>query len=467
MKKKVRRKWAVWPAFLMMLAMVLSLTFSGSARATSMNDVVALVGAVNSSGELTAIHSGFLMEADSGLVLVTASNDEWALAEAIAVMSPTGEGVAAPAISDSLAGVALLSVSGDMAGVPGTAVSSVLSMSEGDALIYGGIDMTKNSSTVDELVTFYQTSLTGFTEADGYTFALMADEFEAMYAGGPVFNSDGYLVGVLSARGAVLPIDYIVNSISPSGGGNSGDDGDGGSGGGSYGDGDDGSGGGSYGDSDGGSDGGSYGDSGDGGSGGGSYGDGGDGGTGGGSGSDGGSSGSSGTTSLSSVVPIFSGYFLVVFLGGAAAFVASLFIYQNKEMKKRTAGKEEFAEMLQYMGGSEGSGSDGEPAGRQRALEGVGGHFNGRRLALSPGSPVVLGRDPARCTAVYPSNTKGVSGLHCRITVSGNEILLTDCGSTYGTFLAGGQRLAPDVPCRLKSGDTFYLAEPQNTFRVI
>lgn len=451
MKKKVRRKWAVWPAFLMMLAMVLSMTFSGSARATSMNDVVALVGAVNSSGELTAIHSGFLMEADSGLALVTASNDEWALAEAIAVMSPTGEGAAAPAISDSLAGVALLSVSGDMVGVPGTAVSSVLSMSEGDALIYGGIDMTKNSSTVDELVTFYQTSLTGFTEADGYTFALMADEFEAMYAGGPVFNSDGYLVGVLSARGAVLPIDYIVNSISPSGGGSYGDDGDGGSGGGSYGD---------SGDS--GSGGGSYGDSGDGGSGGGSYGDGGDGGTGGGSGSDGGSGSSSGTTSLSSVVPIFSGYFLVVFLGGAAAFVASLFVYQNKEMKKRTAGKEEFAEMLQYMGGS-----DGEPAGSQRALEGVGGHFNGRRLALSPGSPVVLGCDPARCTAVYPSNTKGVSGLHCRITVSGNEILLTDCGSTYGTFLAGGQRLAPDVPCRLKSGDTFYLAEPQNTFRVI
>ena len=83
------------------------------------------------------------------------------------------------------------------------------------------------------------------------------------------------------------------------------------------------------------------------------------------------------------------------------------------------------------------------------------------------GRPLVLGRDPARCSAVYPSDTKGISGLHCQVSLSGNEVILMDCGSTYGTFLAGGQRLKANIPYKLQRGDTFYLAEPKNTFRVV
>lgn len=46
------------------------------------------------------------------------------------------------------------------------------------------------------------------------------------------------------------------------------------------------------------------------------------------------------------------------------------------------------------------------------------------------------------------------------------EFLLTDLKSTYGTFLATGQKLTPGVACRLKAGDTFYLGEQSNALRV-
>ena len=46
------------------------------------------------------------------------------------------------------------------------------------------------------------------------------------------------------------------------------------------------------------------------------------------------------------------------------------------------------------------------------------------------------------------------------------EFLLTDLKSTYGTFLSGGQKLTPGVPCRLRPGDVFYLGDPENALRV-
>ena len=52
----------------------------------------------------------------------------------------------------------------------------------------------------------------------------------------------------------------------------------------------------------------------------------------------------------------------------------------------------------------------------------------------------------------------------CLISV----ISVTDCdisqtASTYGTFQAGGQRIAPNVPTRLSPKSSIYLGEPENT----
>ena len=47
------------------------------------------------------------------------------------------------------------------------------------------------------------------------------------------------------------------------------------------------------------------------------------------------------------------------------------------------------------------------------------------------------------------------------------QVYLKDLGSSYGTFLAGGQRLAASQAVLLKPGDSFSLASEQETFVVI
>ena len=44
--------------------------------------------------------------------------------------------------------------------------------------------------------------------------------------------------------------------------------------------------------------------------------------------------------------------------------------------------------------------------------------------------------------------------------------VVTDLNSTYGTFLAGGQRLQPNTPAKLVPKSSFYLGEVDNTVYV-
>ena len=44
--------------------------------------------------------------------------------------------------------------------------------------------------------------------------------------------------------------------------------------------------------------------------------------------------------------------------------------------------------------------------------------------------------------------------------------VVTDLNSTYGTFLAGGQRLQPNAPTKLPPRSSFYLGEVDNTVYV-
>lgn len=131
----------------------------------------------------------------------------------------------------------------------------------------------------------------------------------------------------------------------------------------------------------------------------------------------------------------------------------------NQEMRRKAAGIDEFAGFFAGDVPVGGSGS-------AHAIMGVGGYFNGRNLPLGSGA-LIFGRDASRCTAVYPTDTKGVSGCHCKVELAGGQAVLTDLGSTYGTYLKNGTRLAANVPCNLRIGDEFYLAEPANTFRIV
>lgn len=98
------------------------------------------------------------------------------------------------------------------------------------------------------------------------------------------------------------------------------------------------------------------------------------------------------------------------------------------------------------------------------ALECIGGALQGMTFPIS--SRVVFGRDPKRCSIIYPKDAKGISGVHCAAEPTADGlIILTDLGSTYGTMV-GGQQLTAGKGVTLHPGDTFTLGGSENRFTV-
>lgn len=89
-------------------------------------------------------------------------------------------------------------------------------------------------------------------------------------------------------------------------------------------------------------------------------------------------------------------------------------------------------------------------------------------LRVPVAGSLMIGRDPAQCGIVFREGTPGVSNRHCTVgwDAATGEFLLTDLNSSYGTYLMNGQRLTPNTPCRLHSGDSFYVGDRENTLRV-
>lgn len=98
------------------------------------------------------------------------------------------------------------------------------------------------------------------------------------------------------------------------------------------------------------------------------------------------------------------------------------------------------------------------------ALECIGGNLQGMTFPIS--SRVVFGRDPKRCSIIYPKDAKGISGVHCAAEPTADgQIILIDLGSTYGT-MAGGQQLTAGKGVTLRPGDAFTLGGSENRFTV-
>ena len=98
------------------------------------------------------------------------------------------------------------------------------------------------------------------------------------------------------------------------------------------------------------------------------------------------------------------------------------------------------------------------------ALECIGGALQGMTFPIS--SRVVFGRDPKRCSIIYPKDAKGISGVHCAAEPTADgQIILTDLGSTYGTMV-GGRQLTAGKGVTLHPGDTFTLGGSENRFTV-
>lgn len=95
-------------------------------------------------------------------------------------------------------------------------------------------------------------------------------------------------------------------------------------------------------------------------------------------------------------------------------------------------------------------------------IQGQSGVFAGRRFAVN--GQVRIGRDPGANDLVYPDGTPGISGHHCVVALTGGQLTLTDLGSSYGTFLANGQKLVPNQSVTLRPGDRFSLGSEKESF---
>ena len=112
-------------------------------------------------------------------------------------------------------------------------------------------------------------------------------------------------------------------------------------------------------------------------------------------------------------------------------------------------------------GGAEGN------RGGKAVVRSLSPQHNGAGFPLN-GRQIIIGRNKASCTVVFGEKTPGVSSRHCSLSYdkSSGDFILTDLNSTYGTFLANGQKLVPQTPYHLHSGEQFYLGGEANMLRV-
>lgn len=116
-----------------------------------------------------------------------------------------------------------------------------------------------------------------------------------------------------------------------------------------------------------------------------------------------------------------------------------------------------------------GSVSGSAPAGRggNPAVRSLSPQHSGASFPLN-GKQILIGRNKASCTVVFGEKTPGVSSRHCSLAYdnASGDFILTDLNSTYGTFLANGQKLMPQTPYHLRVGEQFYLGGDANSLRV-
>ncbi|HEX2954296.1 MAG TPA: trypsin-like peptidase domain-containing protein [Bacillota bacterium] len=101
-------------------------------------------------------------------------------------------------------------------------------------------------------------------------------------------------------------------------------------------------------------------------------------------------------------------------------------------------------------------------------LAGVSGFFGADVIPLKPDEWVFIGRDPRFCQLVFPAKHEEISKIHCKIKYDPvtRIFVLVDMQSSNGTYLASGDRLAPNAPWNLRPGERFYLSRHDNMFEV-
>lgn len=144
-------------------------------------------------------------------------------------------------------------------------------------------------------------------------------------------------------------------------------------------------------------------------------------------------------------------------------------LVQVIQISEKAAAERAAYEVLQMpVGNVAFEGGETMPVGnvaRRVIVNCVRGALIGRSFELNQKGSLLIGRD-ASAGAMYPQNTRGISGRHCEVISSGGKIVIVDRGSTYGTYLADGRKLEPNVPYDVKNGTVFYLASRENKFEI-
>ena len=100
----------------------------------------------------------------------------------------------------------------------------------------------------------------------------------------------------------------------------------------------------------------------------------------------------------------------------------------------------------------------------EAVIQGVSGLLNGKTYMLTAGTPLIFGRRTGKCNVLFKNETKGISGLHCKVKWYNGKVLIKDLGSTYGTWLNEGTRLEPNKYYELPDQGVFYLGSKENMF---
>lgn len=97
-------------------------------------------------------------------------------------------------------------------------------------------------------------------------------------------------------------------------------------------------------------------------------------------------------------------------------------------------------------------------------LVGLSGLYTGEKHPID--GKIVIGRNASKCNLAFHEDQTDISNVHCEIALNGETVILTDLGSTNGTFLADGTKLKANDPVILNGGDKFYLAGQGNMFEI-
>lgn len=97
-------------------------------------------------------------------------------------------------------------------------------------------------------------------------------------------------------------------------------------------------------------------------------------------------------------------------------------------------------------------------------MVGMSGEFSGKEFVIT--KEYVLGRDPKRCSIVYPESTHGVSREHCKIWLQCEQVRIVDLASSYGTKINNMVNIPANTMVTLHDGDFITIGKDE-TFRIV